>query len=390
MRTKVDPPIQVIDLARAFCIYLVVQKHLILSTLVLKPVAPWAAWFFLKLCENGIYGVFLFFVLSGFLITRLADRMPGGLFGFNLRAFYVRRVARIAPLFVLAVGLGFLFWAFTQPGRPASIFCFNMPAATQAGFWLSLMTFSFNWYCVAHPAFYFSQGFHWILLWSLSVEEQFYLLYPLFLLRVKRLQTLEWTLGILVGLGPLVRWICVRAWPGEALLTSISTIGIFDCIAAGALLYLASKRTKRFLDSNRAASAALCAGGAFVLLTALLGTAADDPGNQIFTPTLLALGLGAFLLGAFSLRGFENKFLGVLGLPGKWSYGIYLLHIVVLFGLWPLLKGRDLLQCGFLYAPALMGTAVISFYFFEVPVNLWIRRQGVLPPTRKRKHRYSR
>jgi len=387
MKRKVDSPIQAIDLARAFCIYLVVQKHLILSALVLRPSAAWAAWFFLKLCENGIYGVFLFFVISGFLITRLADRMPGGLFQFNLKAFYVRRVARIAPLFLLAVALGSSFWMFAQPGQTPSVFCFNMPAAHDPVFWLSLLTFSFNWYCVAHPVFYFSQGFHWILLWSLSVEEQFYLLYPLFLLRVKKLRTLEWTLGILVCLGPLVRWTCARAWPDETLLTSISTIGIFDCIAAGALFYLLSKRAKTFLDKSRGVSAALCAGGSLLLAGVLLGTGAEDPGDQIFAPTLLALGLGAFLLGAFSLKFLENKFLGVLGLPGKWSYGIYLLHVVVLFGLWPYLKGRDLWQCGVIYGLALLGTAFFSFRFFEVPLNLWIREKGAGAPTRKPKNR---
>jgi peptidoglycan/LPS O-acetylase OafA/YrhL len=293
-------------------------------------------------------------------------------------------------LFFLAVLLGFLFWTFAQPGQPASVFCFNMPAAHDPVFWLSLLTFSFNWYCVAHPVFYFSQGFHWILLWSLSVEEQFYFLYPLFLLRIKKLRTLEWTLGILVCLGPFFRWVCVRAWPDETLLTSISTTGIFDCIAAGALLYLISKKAKAFLDKSPGVSLALCAGGSFLLAGALLGTGAGEPGDQIFAPTLLALGLGCFLLGAFSLRGFENKFLGVLGLPGKWSYGIYLLHVMVLFGLWPFLKGRGLLECGVIYGLALLGTAFISFRFFEVPMNLWVRKEGARTPARKRKNRYSK
>jgi membrane protease YdiL (CAAX protease family) len=59
--------------------------------------------------------------------------------------------------------------------------------------------------------------------------------------------------------------------------------------------------------------------------------------------------------------------------------------VVVLFGLWSLLKGRDLLQCGFLYGLALMGTALLSFHFFEVPMNHWIRGQGGLSPTRSGK-----
>jgi peptidoglycan/LPS O-acetylase OafA/YrhL len=369
-----EQPLQAIDLARTFCIYLVVQKHLVLSALVQKPASPWVTWFFLRLGENGIYGVYLFFVISGFLITRLADRMPGGLFGFSLKAFYVRRAARILPLFLLAAFLGFLFWVYSRLGVIPSVYCFNLPPVSDPIFWLSFFSFSFNWYCVLHPEVYFSLGFHWILLWSLSVEEQFYLFYPLILLALRNVGKLIWFLSALILLGPLFRLAGAMLWPHRTLPTSISTPAVWDLLAAGALVYLLSKKLKPFLDERRKLAVGLCLGGFFVLMLVCLLASADDLTDQIWAPTFLALGLGLFLLGAFSLSGFQNKLLGFVSLPGRWSYGIYLLHIMVLFTLWFFLKGRTFLECGLVYGAALVAVAGISHHFYETPMNHWVRQ----------------
>lgn len=371
-----EDPIQAVDMARSFCIYLVVQKHLILSALVSKPVSVWASWVFLRLCENGIYGVYLFFVISGFLITRLADRMPGGLFGFDLASFYIRRVARIVPLFLLTVLVGISFWLLSKPGQAASVFCFNLPAVREPVFWLSLCTFSFNWYCVAHPSIYFAQGFHWILLWSLSVEEQFYLFYPLILLGLRKLGKLKWILAGFWISGPIFRWACIRFDPGHPLLLSISTPAVWDCIAAGALIYLISKKTTIYLTDRKAFPIFLSVFGILWVAVICLATRMSRPADQVLAPTLLGMGLGLFLLGALSLKGFQNKTPRFLGWPGRWSYGIYLTHVAVLFVLWPALKGRTLFQCGLLYGLALMATAATSFYLYERPLNRWVRRRG--------------
>ncbi|HVM33635.1 MAG TPA: acyltransferase [bacterium] len=369
-----EAPLRSIDLARTFCIYLVVQKHLILSGLVAKPLHDWAAWFFLRLCENGIYGVYLFFVISGFLITRLADRMPGGLFAFDFRAFYVRRAARILPLFFLAAGLGGLLWALLPPGQAPSVFCFNLPPAKDPFFWGSLATFSFNWYALSHPPVYFSLGFHWILLWSLSVEEQFYLFYPLILRGLKNTRNLKWFLAALVASGPIFRAAGETLWPDQILVLSIGTPAVWDLLAAGALIYLVSGPVERRLKQNPAWAWGGLLAGLLTLGALCLGTHCEDRADLLFTPTLLALGLGLFLWGAFSIPAFEKRSFGILLLPGRWSYGIYLLHVVVLFVLWSWLKGRPLWECGLLLGAALLAVAGLSNRFYEKPLNQWVRR----------------
>ncbi len=121
---------------------------------------------FLAFKHAGAYGVPVFFVLSTFLITRLllTERERTG--GIDLRAYYVRRSLRIWPLYFLVVVLAILQWSH---GR-------NLPA----GAVLSLATFTANWYqAFTRPFENFST-----VLWSVSVEEQFYLVWPLILARL--------------------------------------------------------------------------------------------------------------------------------------------------------------------------------------------------------------
>src|SRR6185295_13979499 len=98
---------KIIDLVRSFCIVVVMGVHFYSAV----PFAhPWAAWLWGRFCFNGIYGVFLFFVISGFLITNIISKAPGGIFKPTLLKFYARRIGRIWPLFFLYVGLELIFF----------------------------------------------------------------------------------------------------------------------------------------------------------------------------------------------------------------------------------------------------------------------------------------
>ncbi len=185
-----DEILPVIDLARTLAIFLVVQMHLILSTLVRPPSNPLILQFWLALARNGVYGVFLFFVVSGFLITRLLDRMPGGLFGASPRRFYVRRLGRIVPLFLLSIAIGLAIYSLAPLNQKGWIVGFAMPNAFNTLFWLSVFTFTFNWLGAQGEGLFFGTGFHWDLLWSLSIEEQFYLFYPWILKSLKNTKRL--------------------------------------------------------------------------------------------------------------------------------------------------------------------------------------------------------
>src|SRR5512146_285122 len=101
----------VIDLVRTFSILVVMAGHF-------KgfPSPSWGFELWDQLQNNNAYGVTIFFVVSGFMITRILDKQPGGLFHPSYRTFYIRRTARILPLFLAMVVVG-LFFTFAVPGH---------------------------------------------------------------------------------------------------------------------------------------------------------------------------------------------------------------------------------------------------------------------------------
>ncbi len=115
--------------------------------------------------SSGQYGVPIFFVLSAYLITRLLLTEKAQTGGIDLRAYYVRRTLRIWPLYFLVVAIATAQWAHKGAVPTLPI--------------LTLSTFTSNWYqAFTRPFENFSS-----VLWSVSVEEQFYLLWPLVLSR---------------------------------------------------------------------------------------------------------------------------------------------------------------------------------------------------------------
>ncbi len=105
---------------------------------------------------NGSVGVLVFFVLSGFLITHLLLREEASTGAISIRTFYVRRALRILPVYLAFLIVLAVIAKFTAIDIPASG-------------WVSSLTFTKNFW-----------GGQWIdgHLWSLAVEEQFYLVWP--------------------------------------------------------------------------------------------------------------------------------------------------------------------------------------------------------------------
>ncbi|HET9870804.1 MAG TPA: acyltransferase family protein, partial [bacterium] len=93
----------VVDLARTLATLPVLALHLKPSLPLPSPAFRWAWDHFQR---DGGYGVTMFFVISGFLITRTLDLRPGGLFRSTWRGFYSRRAGRILPLFLVDILLG--------------------------------------------------------------------------------------------------------------------------------------------------------------------------------------------------------------------------------------------------------------------------------------------
>jgi len=137
---------------------------------------------------TGILGVRFFFVISGFLITWLlvGEREKTG--SINLKHFYARRVLRIFPVNYVYLAVLGLLTAYRQP----------------ASAWLANFTYTTN---------FFPTGFPTSHLWSLAVEEQFYLLWPFLLCLLPPAEKrILLALAVPVVVAPLVRSLSVQSW----------------------------------------------------------------------------------------------------------------------------------------------------------------------------------
>ncbi|GAB4555266.1 MAG: acyltransferase [Phycisphaerales bacterium] len=305
----------------------------------------------------GAYGVDLFFVLSGFLITGiLADaRGKPGFFS----SFYMRRVLRIFPLYYLIVAFSFLVLpnlGTVLAGAPgvsgstaelvqSKIDRFGQVSGDEWYYWLYLSNF------VVAKADTFRHGILDVS-WSLSIEEQFYVAWPLLLFFLGALR-MRWVCLALLIIAPLFRvWLLGRSvdplFGGEPTLIDalMYTPGRLEGIALGALLALHLRAgSGRFDPEKRLRSLApLCKVAAPTLLVASLlvewgrFTGAADPldatyNGVVFGVSLVAYGFCALfvlaLLAKPGSRWYRLWTWAPLRSFGKYSYAIYLLHLPI-------------------------------------------------------------
>jgi peptidoglycan/LPS O-acetylase OafA/YrhL len=365
-----------VDLVRLVSIAVVFAVHLHAAgiTRLPEPAVLRDAW--LQFARNGSYGVSLFFVVSGFVITRTILSRDRDLARLDLRAFYVRRAGRILPLFILAVGLGIVALVLVEPGSSRTAFCLRDPRARfDPLFWLSLSTFSFNWLRIARESVSYGFGLHWDVLWSLAIEEQFYLGYPLALRTLVRRDRVTWWLLGVVLLGPLWRAACAALVPGSFLLAFTASFAAFDLIALGALLCLViEKRPAPASGGLGRVEAFLGALGLAGLCATFRFSSLDRPFDRVWGPSALGLSLVLFLAVAIRRSWFGGRFFATLSAPGQFSYGGYLFHATTLFLLWPVLTGRDAIAAYALYAAVTLLLAGVAYRFYEAKANRAVRR----------------
>ncbi len=195
---------------------------------VIVVVAYHGGWFGI---DGGFIGVDLFFVLSGFLITRLLIDEQHRRGGISLRRFYIRRALRLLPaLFALVIAV----WTFAAVLDAPRLEDRLVPRSLWA------LSYVANWHDVATQ----THGGPFSHLWSLSVEEQFYVIWPIVvvaLLRTRGEKALRHTAaGISISLAVLT---AVRFWTGAS---SGMTL-YFGTDSHGAILLLAGS----WLGANR-------------------------------------------------------------------------------------------------------------------------------------------
>lgn len=205
--------IPALDGFRGLAVILVMLSHFLTAGGVLSKHGPLQ-----RLAHGGFVGVDLFFVLSGFLITGiLLDAPRDGRF---FSVFFGRRAVRIFPLYFAALSLGYVLSRAPAYDSPAWYWCFaSNLGATWKGRWL------------ASP-----EGLNFAHFWSLAVEEQFYLFWPLVVRFLSRASIKRICIALLI-LAPATHFIL--HFSGNAVGAYAFTFTRLNTLAAGAWLALA-------------------------------------------------------------------------------------------------------------------------------------------------------
>jgi peptidoglycan/LPS O-acetylase OafA/YrhL len=335
-------------------------------------------WLFFKTWVMGGYGVSLFFVVSGYLITSRLAHSTDGLFHPNYRDFYSRRFGRIVPLLLLTCVMGLLMVCFAHEDSQRFHYCIKNEKVTFSPWmWLAILLFVFNWYrswLGAHPGLSSPYlGLHWDVLWSLSIEEQFYLFYPVLLKKLRRTRNLVlFLLGVILTNQSVLVWRALRPYRYSP--PSWSSFSGFMLIAIGCLLYLANAHYGKRLRANPGFCRKLVISGFIIFFWAYLHSQAKVYVlYRAFGDLLIGGGAALFILGALHIEIFNSKYLYFLTLPGQMSYGVYLLHPIVLFFLWPFLSGKNSIMAFSVLVVSTTVVALISYRYYEEPMNRWIR-----------------
>jgi peptidoglycan/LPS O-acetylase OafA/YrhL len=312
------------------------------------------------LTRYGWAGVDLFFVISGFLITGIL--LDSARSEHYFRNFYVRRVLRIWPLYFALLIFVFLLLPVLIPSLRERIF-------TQCHPWQSYLFFVQNFFVRD-----FGIGPVGVT-WSLAIEEQFYLAWPLLVFLLPR-KTLPFFLLAVIVLSPIARAFALLHGASPILLYT-HTLYRLDAISAGALLAVWARSSRFFRPSTLR----------FFLATAFVGLGASALTLRIFPATSASSNLrfSALAVLCFGLVGSAllvdqasgmSKVLNLAWLryAGKICFGLYLLHVIVFDVLAP--ERLRFLGTGWAGSlgvlaidfAAAMVLATLSWKFFENPI----------------------
>lgn len=309
-----------LDGLRGFAILLVMIAHFVTGGT--DNTAPGLDRWFSRFAGCGWCGVDLFFVLSGFLITGiLYDTRKSGTY---LRDFYARRALRIFPLYY-----GVLVAIFVVLPRISPVEVPGLRDVSQHQVWL--WTYSTNFGTILKGAGCFNSGFIFTYhFWSLAAEEQFYLVWPLVVLLLRR-ETLTRLCILGVCLGFVSR--CGLALSGyDGLYRSMPCR--LDGLLAGAFVAL-NVRSGRGVSSLVPAArwVGLSCGTVLAVILATVGLEELHWVTKTAGYTLLAAFFGATLvlvLAAPASSPWAKMFGGrVIRFFGKYSYGLYVWHYVL-------------------------------------------------------------
>ena len=308
-------------------------------------------WLWGAVAKSGAAGVDLFFALSAYLITSLLLKELEETGGISLHRFYLRRILRIWPLYLLVVALGVVF------------------SQTMAGQHLA-------WYYVAGYLLFVGNWVHAVFgrpesvcspLWTVSIEEQFYLLWPVLMKLLRRRGMIVAAITIfLVATVSRVAFMLAGLSGGFIYYGSNTRC---DALALGILVALFANRLPRLTGAMRLLLLAAGLTG-WVVASAWLN---EQPGpvdmRMVLGRLVVSLAAGAILLACLHCHS-PLLCAGWIVRLGKISYGLYLLHltgILIVLHLFHPIWGWRLLATKVLGLGVTVVLALASYRWVESP-----------------------
>lgn len=309
--------------------------------------APW-----LERVFGAMFGLVLFFTLSGFLISNLLWQEFTRHGTISIRDFYIRRFLRLTPA----------LWVYVAT---FAAYYYLVDGWVNAGDFISAVTYTSNYYQI-----WAQSSVYYMPVWSLAIEEHFYLAFPVLMLLTLRHRSIKaltiWVIGLIV-LSLIWRAVVVSLWHPDWKYIYWRTDTRLDAIMFGVLLTCIGAGITRI----KAAIESHWAFWASIALLCLCAVDRNDFFRETLRYTLQSLAVTVIMghivwSGAFTAR-FSRYTLDSRPLVyiGAISYPLYLWHLTVLkavehtFGMTPLRA----IACGALS----VGLAAASYHFVEMP-----------------------
>ena len=321
------------------------------------------------IARNGNYGVTMFFVISGFLITQHTLQRSGSLAQIKLKDFYIRRLARIIPCLVLLVAmvsvLGSLgLQTFINQSPNGVEVSYAVTVLSALSFWMNLLIIEYGWVNYALGV-----------LWSLSVEEVFYLAFPVLCLALGRGKGFIVFLLAVIAYAPYFRALHFGEESGAYLYHYFSS---FDGIAIGCLTAMYAQHFKAAIYNPKV----------IVAVTAFLMTALYfyAPIKEVSTWGISVFALLTALLILCFTQDLKVKPISYTARSLVWigqrSYEMYLFHLIVLglmkvvyFPKETVAAEKLMLLPVYFIAVFILSWAIEKYY--STPLNLKIRQSWI-------------